>query len=78
MAQVWASPAEILLFAYAKEEAFDPPLPEPLDPLSSYWKVMSLPIDELRVMYAPSALGVRVQLSPSVKVVLLEPPLLLP
>ena len=30
-----------------------------------------------RVMYAPSALGVSVQLRPSVKVVLVEPPLLL-
>ena len=38
---------------------------------------MSLPMDELRVMYAPSALGVRVQLIPRVKVALLEPPLLL-
>ena len=39
--------------------------------------VMSGLRDVLRVMKAPSTLGVSVQLSPSVKVVLDEPPLLL-
>ena len=39
--------------------------------------VMSGLRDVLRVMKAPSTLGVSVQLRPSVKVVLLEPPLLL-
>jgi hypothetical protein len=38
---------------------------------------MSLAMELFRVMYAPSALGVNVQLRPSMNVVLGEPPLLL-
>ena len=49
----------------------------PLTDPESHSHVMSLEMELFRVMNAPSALGVSVQLSPRVKVVLLEPPLLL-